>query len=175
MCVAPMPSRWPRARQSPPEMQGLRVTLFDNPGRRVQAAAMTVMERAFDPAFGEAWTAVQLADLLSLPGTWLTLAEMDGATLGFALMRTLLDESELLLLAVDPNWRRRSIGQKLVNHCINSARLRNIKIMHLEVRSANSAIALYKNSGFEHVNTRTGYYRGADGQLHDAYSFRLDL
>jgi ribosomal-protein-alanine N-acetyltransferase len=156
-------------------MQGLELTLSDAPSRRQQAAAMTVMDQAFDPAFGEAWTASQLAGILSMPGCWLTLAQLDGATLGFALIRTMLDESELLLLAVHPDWQRHALGSALLCHSIETARSRGIATMHLEVRSSNSAIALYKKMGFQHVNIRPGYYRGADGQLHDAYSFRLDL
>ncbi len=154
-------------------MQGLALAMHEMPGRAAQAAAMGVMTRAFDPAFGEAWSASQLAGMAGMPGTWLTLAQLDGATLGFALIRSLLDEAELLLLAVDPAFRRKRIGKTLLDHCIASARRRKIKTMHLEVRSTNGAIALYKNAGFEHVNTRTGYYRGADDQLYDALSFRL--
>lgn len=156
-------------------MHGLGLYLHDKPGRRELAAAMTVMERAFDPAFGEAWTASQLSGLAGFPGCWLTLAQLDGATLGFALVRSMLDESELLLLAVDPVWRRHAIGLALLQHSIETARSRDIATMHLEVRSSNNAIHLYKKAGFEHVNVRPGYYRGVDGQLHDAYSFRIDL
>jgi ribosomal-protein-alanine N-acetyltransferase len=156
-------------------MHGLNLTLHENPGRRVLAGAMTVMTRAFDPAFGEAWTSAQLSGLVSSPGTWLTLAQLDGATLGFALIRSIFDESELLLLAVDPAWRRHAIGTALLDHSIASARVRGIRSMYLEVRASNKAIALYRKTGFEHVNTRPGYYRGNDGQLYDALSFRLEI
>jgi ribosomal-protein-alanine N-acetyltransferase len=156
-------------------IQGLAITMHEMPGRAAQGAAMGVMERAFDPAFGEAWSAGQLAGMASVPGTWLTLAQLDGATLGFALIRSFLDESELLLLAVDPAFRRRRIGKTLLDHCIASARNRKIKVMHLEVRSTNGALSLYKNAGFEHVNTRIGYYRGVDDQLYDALSYRLSI
>jgi ribosomal-protein-alanine N-acetyltransferase len=151
------------------------LTAFDGPNRRAQAAAMDVMTRAFDPAFGEAWTASQLAGMMSMPGMMLVLATLDGATLGFALTRSVLDESELLLLAVDPLWRGRSIGSMLVNHCIVTARLAGIKTMNLEVRSTNSAAYLYRKLGFEHINTRPSYYRGADGKLFDAFTFQRDI
>lgn len=156
-------------------MHGLSLAMHEMPGRAAQSAAMGVMARAFDPAFGEAWSASQLAGMASMPGTWLTLAQLDGATLGFALMRSLLDEAELLLLAVDPAFRRREIGKTLLDHCIASARRRKINTMHLEVRSTNGAISLYRNAGFEHVNTRAGYYRGIDDQLYDALSFRISI
>jgi ribosomal-protein-alanine N-acetyltransferase len=156
-------------------MHGLSLALHDPPGRRAQAAAMTVMATAFDPAFGEAWTTAQLAGVAAMGGVWLTLAQLDGATLGFALVRTILDESELLLLAVAPQWRGRDIGTALLDHSAAIARARDIKTMYLEVRATNRAVELYKSRGFEHINTRPAYYRGHDGQLYDALSFRLVL
>ncbi|MGK2911911.1 MAG: ribosomal protein S18-alanine N-acetyltransferase [Sphingobium sp.] len=156
-------------------MHGLVLERYEHSDRQAQALVMHVMTRAFDPAFGEAWTASQLAGMVSMQGTSLTLARLDAAVLGFALVRSIFDECELLLLAVDPGWRGRGIGQALLKDCLTAARLRGIKSMHLEVRSTNNAIQLYKNSGFYHVNTRVGYYRGKDGQTHDALSFRLDL
>lgn len=156
-------------------MHGLVLERHDRSDAKAQAAAMTVMNRAFDPAFGEAWTAPQLAGMTALQGTWLTLAKLDAATLGFALVRSIFDESELLLLAVDPGWRGRGIGSALLRDSFAAARFRGIKSMHLEVRATNNAINLYKNSGFHHVNTRSNYYRGADNQLYDALSFRADL
>lgn len=156
-------------------MHGLTLTRHDRADRKAYAGAMAVMESAFDPLYGEAWTAAQLAGMMSLPGTWLTLARLDGATLGFAVVRTVVDESELLLLAVAPEWRGRSIGRTLLDDCLAQARIRGIKSMHLEVRSTNSAAELYAKAGFFHVNTRPGYYRGSNGQLHDALSYRIDL
>lgn len=156
-------------------IHSLVVERHEQSDRQAQVAAMQVMSRAFDPAFGEAWTAAQLAGMMSIQGTWLTVARLDAANLGFALVRSVFDESELLLLAVDPGWRGRGIGAALMNDCLALARLRGIKSMHLEVRSTNNAIQLYQKAGFYHVNTRHGYYRGNDGQIHDALSFRADL
>ena len=62
----------------------------------------TIMQEAFDPRFGEAWSSSQCAGVLAMPGVWLTIAELDGAPAGFAMVRAILDEAELLLLAVRP-------------------------------------------------------------------------
>lgn len=154
---------------------GLLLETVDHDERSMIADTMPVMNSAFDPAFGEAWTASQLAGVLTMPGTWLTLARVDAATLGFALVRSVLDECELLLLAVDPLWRGRGVGLLLLNHSLAIARNRGMMTMNLEVRASNKAIALYEKAGFEYVHRRPGYYRGNDGQLHDALSFRLDM
>ncbi|RVT40984.1 ribosomal protein S18-alanine N-acetyltransferase [Sphingobium algorifonticola] len=156
-------------------IHGLVLERHEQSDRKAQAAAMSVMDKAFDPAFGEAWNLSQLAGMMAMHGSWLTLAKLDAAVLGFALVRSIFDESELLLLAVDPGWRGRGIGSALLNDCIALARTRGIAMMHLEVRADNIATKLYKNTGFLHVNTRPDYYRGNDGKLRDALSYRLDL
>ena len=153
----------------------MRIATYDEGERNALADAMDVMLRAFDPVFGEAWTMSQLAGVMLMPGTWLTVARLDAAPLGFALVRSVLDECELLLLAVDPLWRGRGIGETLLRDSLLTARRRGITSMNLEVRSTNRAVKLYEKSGFEYVHRRPGYYRGNDGQLYDALSFRIDM
>lgn len=154
---------------------GLVLDTYEQGERNAVADAMDVMTEAFDPAFGEAWTLPQLAGVMVMPGTWLTLARVDAATLGFALVRSVLDECELLLLAVHPLWRGRGIGRALLIESLKTARRKGIRSMNLEVRASNIAIKLYENIGFEYVHRRPGYYRGNDGQLHDALSFRIEM
>lgn len=154
---------------------GLSLETYEQSERNAMADAMEIMSAAFDPAYGEAWTLPQLAGVMSMPGTWLTIARMDAATLGFALVRSVLDECELLLLAVHPLWRGRGIGRALLADSLTTARRRGIRSMNLEVRSSNIAVKLYENIGFEYVHRRPGYYRGYDGQLHDALSFRIEM
>lgn len=156
-------------------MPDLALDTYDQSDRNAMADAMDVMVRAFDPAFGEAWTLPQLGGVMTMPGTWLTIARLDAAPLGFALVRSVLDECELLLLAVAPLWRGRGVAQALLQDSLTTARRRNITSMNLEVRATNNAVRLYEKAGFEYVHRRPGYYRGNDGQLHDALSFRLDM
>lgn len=136
---------------------------------------MAVMGRAFDPAFGEAWTRAQVEGMLDMPGCWMTVAVANDTIIGFSLMRAILDEAELLLLAVDPAWQGRNVGRTLLHDNIAAAHVRNIRLIHLEVRETNRAVDLYKSAGFVHSNTRKAYYRGQQGQLFDALSFVRDV
>ena len=154
---------------------GLTLDIFEDGERNALADAMDVMAEAFAPAYGEAWTLPQLSGVMMMPGTWLTIARVDAAAMGFALVRSVLDECELLLLAVHPAWRGRGIGRELLVDSLKTARRRGIKSMNLEVRSSNTAVKLYEKAGFEFVHRRPGYYRGADGQLYDALSFRIEM
>lgn len=131
-------------------------------------AVMSVMNRAFDPGYGEAWTEPQLMSMMALSGTWLSLARVDDVPAGFALNRLIIDEAELLLLAVVPESRRLGIATALIERSLDLLRFRNGVRLHLEVRHNNPAIELYKKSGFQPIGRRPSYYRATDGQMHDA-------
>jgi len=139
------------------------------------AAVETVMTEAFDPRFGEAWTRSQCLGIMGMPGVWLTLAKIEGEIAGFALSRAILDEAELLLIAVRPTFRRRGIGAALLRGVIADARGRKVTQLHLEVRAGNEAVALYTTHGFAKVGERRAYYRGRTGQSFDAHSYAVAL
>ena len=133
-------------------------------------AVMTVMDAAFDPAFGDAWTVSQCAGLLPLPGVWLSIARIDDEPVGFALARAIADEAELLLLAVHPAVQRRGVGKSLLGDFVDNAISRGANHLHLEVRDGNEAIDLYTGFGFSLVGRRRNYYNGRDGRQYDALS-----
>jgi [ribosomal protein S18]-alanine N-acetyltransferase len=129
---------------------------------------MPVMESSFDPHYGEAWTLAQCAGMLSLPGTWLLVARSDVQVIGFALSRIVVDEVELLLLAVDQAQQRCGLGTALLNQVFEDAAVRGARAVHLEVRSNNGARRFYTNHGFVACGERKNYYRGISGQLTNA-------
>ena len=137
-------------------------------GPKDMDSVMDVMEDSFDPCFGEGWTAPQCAGLLPMPGVWLTIARINADVVGFALGRIVVDEAELLLLAVKKHWQGRGIGQELLDSFIEDAGRRAARKLHLEVREGNHAVNLYKQAGFSEVGRRKAYYSGRDGQTFDA-------
>lgn len=144
-------------------------------------AMLAVMAEAFDPRFGEAWSAVQLGGSLAQIDTWARLVretspDARGAPLGFSLCRRIVDESELLLVAVVPRARRRGIGGALLETARRDARLRGSRTMFLEMRDGNAAASqLYRAQGFTEIGRRRDYYRGIDGNRHDAVTMRRAL
>lgn len=143
------------------------------PGSTADLTAISaVMQAAFDPRYGEAWTSSQCAGVMAMPGVWLTIAEVDGKLGGFALSRVIADEAELLLLAVRPECRRRGLGRSLLRSAIAESQARGAVRIHLEVRAGNDAVALYRLAGFEKVGQRRDYYRGSNGKLFDAITYR---
>jgi ribosomal-protein-alanine N-acetyltransferase len=71
---------------------------------------MAVMQAAFEPRYGEAWTRAQVDSTLVLGNCHYVLIDEQGhapapgvTAAGFALTRAILDEEELLLFAVARN------------------------------------------------------------------------
>lgn len=139
------------------------------------ASIMPVMERAFDPVYGEAWTAAQCLSLLAVPGTALFIAEQERKISGFALTRWIIDEEELLMIGVDPDYQRQGIAHNLLSHIVDKARNEKRSRIFLEVRSNNPALSFYQNFGFEYCGTRKSYYRGINGDRFDATTMALNL
>jgi len=134
-----------------------------------------IMADAFDPRWGEAWTRNQVIGILAVPGVWLTIAELNGVAVGFALTRGVLDEAELLLLAVAPEARRRGVGAALLRAVMADCATRKISRIHLEVRAGNDAIKLYSSSGFSKIGERRDYYRGVDGRTYSALTLHRKI
>ena len=136
--------------------------------------AMVVMACAFDPVFGEAWTSKQCLGVLALPGAALLIARLPDPT-GFALLRTIAGEAELMLLAVAPQARCAGIGRALVEASFRVAKDFGAQDYFLEVRHDNPAVTLYENLDFQRVGIRRDYYRGNDGIQRDALTYARKL
>ncbi len=139
-------------------------------------AVMSVMDSAFGRRFGEAWTRSQLAGILPMAGVSLMLAQEPGhGATGFSLFRTVAEESELLLLAVEPGHHRRGVGRMLLDEFLDRARNDGVARVHLEVRDGNPAVEMYRKAGFSPVGRRRNYYHAPDGERFDAITLALQL
>ncbi len=141
---------------------------------------MCVMDGAFDPVYGEAWTRKQIADALALPNTHALVIdsagrELDGETpgqaAGFVLTRHAADEEELLLIAVLPDCRNKGLASILIDRLFHHARDRGTDKIFLEMRRGNPALHLYRKKGFGPIGERPDYYLMADGSRIDAITF----
>jgi [ribosomal protein S18]-alanine N-acetyltransferase len=144
------------------------------------ASIMPVMQDAFDPAYGESWTASQCLGTLTMPNTRLILARnkdsnAKNSTVGFAMTRWVLDEEELLMIAVLPQNQREGIAGHLIDYVIKNGSLQTRKFLFLEVRDGNSAYFFYENRGFVETGRRKSYYLGNDGQRRDAITMSLQV
>lgn len=136
---------------------------------------MTIMEDSFEPRFGEGWSRAQCDGMLGDTHSWLTVIHQEEDPAGFALTRMIVDEAELLLIAVRPAYRGRGIGRDLLDRVTAVAAERGAKRLHLEVRDGNPAASLYQAFGFEKIGHRRDYYSGEDGERFDAITLALRI
>ena len=143
---------------------------------------MAIMVTAFDPAFGEAWSRRQLEDSLILGNCNYGLITIEGnepapgeTAAGFFLSRIGVEEEELLLLAVTPQYRRNGLADRLLAKFSAAARKRGALRLLLEMRQGNAAEVLYLRHGFLPIGRRPNYYRAAMGERLDAITFARDF
>lgn len=151
------------------------MTVHDQSAPPLIADCMTVMNAAFDPAYGEAWTAEQTRSMLDLPGTFLVAGRIGDDMAAFSLVRAIAGEAELLLLGVIPSARRLGYGRKILHRSIEVAARFGADTMFLEVREGNEAVSLYRTAYFEQYNCRPDYYIGRDGIRRSALSFKRQI
>lgn len=122
-------------------------------------------------AFAAPWSEAEFADLLDQPGVFVV-EEADG----FILIRVVLDEAEILTLAVRPSARRAGLGGRLVGQgAVAAAQAGGVRLF-LEVAEDNvAARALYERAGFGQIGRRKAYYAAPDGGRTDALVLALDL
>ncbi len=72
---------------------------------------------------------------------------------------SILDESHITLLAVQPSLQRHGFGSAMLIGLLRSAHDRGLRHATLEVRASNqAAISLYQKFGFKSLGFRPGYY-----------------
>ena len=138
---------------------------------------MTVMATAFDPQFGEAWSASQLGGSLLQDGSFAKqAANATGDIIGFTLSRAASTEVELLLIAVAPAQRGSGVGRLLMKAVIADAMQRGASEVFLEVRENNvAARRLYQSAGFADIGSRPNYYTGMAGVRFSAITMRRNV
>jgi len=116
-------------------------------------------------AFPDPWTRAQFEAELTNPHADILLARRGistqdgGAIVGYLAYWHILDEIQILDIAVDPDMRRQGIARMLLTHVLNTSAAQDCVTWSLEVRASNDAARqLYEGAGFRVVNTRPGYY-----------------
>lgn len=123
--------------------------------------AVADLTRRADP-FG--WTLRNFSDAHA-SGNTLTVLTVDGVTTGIAAVMHVLDESELLEIAVQPAMQGRGYGKALLAQAIALARRNGAVRMFLEVRESNArARKMYTSFGFEETGRRKNYYPTENGR-----------
>lgn len=110
--------------------------------------------------FADPWSEKSVASELENPLSYWLVA-MDGEKLvGYIGSQTVLGETDMMNVAVSPDYRRQGIAEGLIFALIHALKARESHCLTLEVRDSNaSARALYEKLGFSEIGRRKNYYR----------------
>lgn len=110
--------------------------------------------------FADPWSENSVAsELKNDLALWLV-AVSDDTVVGYIGSQTVAGETDVMNIAIHPDWRRRGIAQSLIECLVVELKNRGSEALMLEVRASNEpAIGLYEKLGFRQVGRRPNYYR----------------
>ena len=125
--------------------------------KQCHVSAVAALEKlCFSDPWSENSVASELNNKLAL---WLV-AEEAGTVAGYIGSQTCGDESDVMNVAVHPDFCRRGIAEALVNALVEQLNAAGSHCLTLEVRASNApAISLYEKLGFSEIGRRKNYYR----------------
>ena len=109
--------------------------------------------------FSDPWSEKSIASELENPLSLWLVAEENGQVFGYVGSQTVLDESDMMNVAVDLEYRRQGIARALIKTLIAELAKMGSRCLRLEVRVSNeNARALYERMGFQQLGLRKNYY-----------------
>ena len=129
--------------------------------RLMQAADVAAVAKIEKSVQSHPWTLKQFEDAVTAYQS--TVIEQQGQVLGFCILQPVLDEANLLLMAIDPAQQGQGLGYQLLDASVAMLKNNPVQIF-LEVLETNiAAIKLYEKSGFHQIDLRKNYYPGSNG------------
>lgn len=110
--------------------------------------------------FDDFWNKAILKEELINPNSKYIVAKLGKEIIGFAGIKIILDEADIMNIVTKKAFRNNGIGSLLLKNLINISKNSKVKSINLEVKEDNlSAIHLYKKFGFQILGTRKNYYK----------------
>ena len=110
--------------------------------------------------FSDPWSVNSITAELNNPLSLWIVAMDEDKLVGYVGSQSVMGWSDMMNLAVLPEYRRMGIGEALVEALTEKLKEKENTCLALEVRASNDpAIALYHKLGFVQVGRRPNYYR----------------
>lgn len=146
--------------------------------RALESADASACAAIHAACFAHPWQVSEF-ETMAASTTMFGLSSVDsdsGTMLGFIISRKVLDEAEVLTVAVAAEHRRRGVAAALLEDHLSTLAMEGVRRLFLEVDEGNSAArALYGRFGFVEKGRREGYYRKADGLRATALILQKDV
>ena len=112
--------------------------------------------------FDDFWSYDILKQELECDNSYFLVAKTDtNEIIGFAGLKTIVDEADIMNIVTKKSFRRNGIGSTLLGNLISYAEEQKLKTITLEVNEHNlSAIRLYDKFNFDNIGIRKKYYNG---------------
>lgn len=110
--------------------------------------------------FADPWSERSVGSELENPlSLWLVALEGE-QVVGYVGSQTVLEETDMMNIAVSADFRRKGIARALIEALVEKLREKGSRCLTLEVRISNiPALRLYEYMGFSQVGLRKNYYR----------------
>ena len=113
--------------------------------------------------FDDFWSYEVLREELLSDSSLYIVAKKQNEIIGFAGIKIIIDESDIMNIVVKKSYRNNGIGSLLLENLILTSNKKNLNFINLEVDYKNTiAINLYKKFGFEEISLRKNYYKNND-------------
>lgn len=125
-----------------------------------------LMEPDFAKNFDKFWSVDILKNDFKDANSKYIVAKVDNEIVGFAGIKVILDEADIMNIVVNIHKRNLGIGSVLIENLIQIADDLNCTTITLEVNENNiPAIRLYEKYHFERIGLRKKYYNNADDAI----------
>jgi [ribosomal protein S18]-alanine N-acetyltransferase len=128
--------------------------------------------------FAYPWSASEIETMVASAGSvaHAGIEPASGRLLGFVISRKVIDEAEVLTIAVDPDFRKIGVGAALLESHLKDLAMARVRRLFLEVEEGNAAARkLYAKFAFSEAGRREGYYRASGGARAAALVLRKDV
>jgi len=113
--------------------------------------------------FAKPWSKTDFINELQFSFSRFYIVKYKNKIIGYGGYRVFEDTAEIVNIAISKDFRRKSIGKKLLEFLINEIKDEKIKKIYLEVKEDNiPAINLYTNFRFKIIYRRRNYYGNKD-------------
>jgi len=110
--------------------------------------------------FPDAWSRRSVAESVGRDYITVVAARENGRVIGYIICYHIMNEGEIMRIAVDAGYRRRSVARRMFELLFHDAETEKLQEYSLEVRESNMAArGLYRALSFAEEGRRERYYR----------------
>ena len=139
--------------------------------KNIEISEMTIedlnlISANLETEFDEFWSADTLREDFEKDTSTYFVAKLKNEIVGFAGMKKVFEQVEIMNIATKVSKRHLGIGTKLLDRLISEAKEQGAKVMNLEVNENNTyAINLYEKFNFKRIGLRKKYYNNTDDAI----------